>query len=315
MPVANETLRVRCPEAFVATLDGTFGPARWSRNAAHWKTPAGPLRATISDIDAIAIGGRRVHGAIDVVQQIRLGSPKEAKAMAARHNTQPGLGLASVVPGIPSVIEVASRACLFADEAKDGDRLGLNLAIAAICHMATSMEYGAGKPVKRLPQHDEPCRWDRREFFTMMWIMDRAGDVVSFDGCTLIAQLKSLGDWLPGVTARADARLALSGEHFHSVLGAGLAVEVSVCIGLGRVAANRFASRLNELELKRVMGPPLFGAWAIDLTAQRLLFSSFWPNVGYVPNLLPRIATWSVERLELVNNELWQIVGQCKALL
>jgi hypothetical protein len=254
-----------------------------------------------------------VRGAIDVVQQVFLGSPKEANAMVVRHNTQPGLGLASIVLGSPSVVEVSSRACLFGDEAEDQDKLGLNLAIAAISHMATSAEYSAGKPVKRLPQHDYPCRWDLTEFISLMSVMHQAGDVVGLSGHTVIAQLRSLGDWLPGLTEGADARLAVSGEHFHSVLGAGLAVEVSVCINLGRPAAKRLTSHLNELELRTLIAPPLFGAWAMDPTGQRLLFASFWPNIGWVPALLPRIATWSVERLGLVKDELRQVVGHAKA--
>ena len=302
MPISIRTLRSRCPETLVDTLDGAFGLSTWAGDTALWKTPAGPLRATISGIDAIAMGGRRVRGAITVIQQVLNESPRAAKEMVARHNTQPALGVAVVPSASPCTVDVVSRAWMLADEAQDWDKLGLNLSIAAISHMATCVEYRAGAPVKRLPHHDHPCRWHPSEFIALVAGLHDAGEVVHVGGRTLVAQLQSVLGWPPEALEGGDPRLALSGEFFHSVLGAGLAAEVSVSIDLARAPADRLARQLNLLELNRPTGPALFGAWAIDPTGQKLMYSSFWPNLGWVPALLPRIADWSVERLALVKD-------------
>lgn len=314
MPSSLRARSASCPDSFVETLEGTFGPAKRAGNTVAWQSLAGPVRAILSDVDAIVAGGRRVRGAITVVQQLLLNSPKQAKAMVGLHNTTPGLGVARVDSKAPATVEVISRGNFHADEAEDNEKLGVHLAIAAICNMVSSLDYGAGPSEKRLPRHDQPCRWKPAEFISLAWVLDTAGDSVSVNGSTFVGQLLSLRSEFTELPEGGDPRLAISGEYRHPSFGKGLAAELSICIDLPLRAARRLAQYLNALEVNRTVGPPLLGAWSVDPTGQRLLYASFFPNVGYVPNLLPRIAAWSGERLHAVKDELQCSVGASRGL-
>jgi hypothetical protein len=90
-----------CPATFVDTLSGVFGPAVWAGNRVHWKSAAGPVKATVHSVDAVTDDGRHLQGAIAVVQELRLASPELAQAILARHSREPGLGAAFVVDGSP----------------------------------------------------------------------------------------------------------------------------------------------------------------------------------------------------------------------
>ncbi len=313
MPADFRALEARRPKRFINGIASFMGAANWSGDTAHWNTPTGPLRAEWSKLDAIAIGGRRVRGVIDVAQQVLVRSPEEAKAMVERHNRQPSLGLASVLPGPPAVVEMTSRACLYDNDQTVKESLDMILLTAAMCHVAISREYAGMQPANRLPTHDEPCRWRPAELIELKSAMEEMGDVVSLSDHTLVAKFSSMGDRLPGGADSTGAQLALSGSHRHSVMGAGLAVELCVSISPGREAANALVSHLNQLEMNRWIGPPLFGAWCTDPKGRHLVFGSFFPNLAWSPDFLPRIASWSEERLALVKNELEQVKSLSKS--
>lgn len=309
VPSIKRIRRSGYQEYFLDTLDGTLSPGTWTGDTVQWKSEAGPVCATLSDFDAIVAGGRRVTGAITIVQQFFLLSAKKASEVVSCQNSAPGLGVARANEEAPSIVEVVSRGNFYAGEAEDNELLAITLAIAAVCHVVSNLNYGAGLSEKRLPQHDHPCRWKPAEFITLAWLLDDVGDKVSVNGSTFIAQMHSLRGWLPELPNNGDPRLAISGEYRHPSLGKGLAVELSFCISLPLRAARKLASHLNLIEVNRAVGPPLFGAWNVDPTRRRLVFASFWPNVSYVPGLLPRIVGWSGERLVAVRDELRRVVS------
>jgi hypothetical protein len=115
MPSDHHTRHLNCPASFIDTLSGVFGRPLWSGNSIHWTSAAGPVRAAVRALDAVTVDGRKLQGAISVVQELHLASPELARAIVARHNQEPGLGAAFVVDGSPDIVEVVSRVTWYRD--------------------------------------------------------------------------------------------------------------------------------------------------------------------------------------------------------
>ena len=75
MPSDHHTRHLNCPASFIDTLSGVFGRPLWSGNSIHWTSAAGPVRAAVRALDAVTVDGRKLQGAITVVQEFRLASP------------------------------------------------------------------------------------------------------------------------------------------------------------------------------------------------------------------------------------------------
>jgi hypothetical protein len=143
--------------------------------------------------------------------------------------------------------------------------------------------------------------------------MHRRGGRVRIDGPNLVARLGCPDGWLPDAEDNSDPTLVLSTQCVHSSQGHGLAVEASLCLGPPEQQASTLVSRLNRMEADSITGPPLLGAWALNLSGQRLAFRSFWPNLAYIPGFLDHIATWQVHRLELAKDALTHVGKRCVA--
>jgi hypothetical protein len=59
-----------------------------------------------------------------------------------------------------------------------------------------------------------------------------------------------------------------------------MAVEATLRVGTTKGQASRLVSSLNRMEADSLTGPPLLGAWALNVSGQRLSFESFWPNLA-----------------------------------
>ena len=308
MPSDHHTRHLNCPASFIDTLSGVFGRPLWSGNSIHWTSAAGPVRAAVRALDAVTVDGRKLQGAISVVQELHLASPE-----LARHNQEPGLGAAFVVDGSPDIVEVVSRVTWYRDEEDIRNKLGVTLAIAALTNMTASLDYGAGHPLPRLPQHDQPSRWSEQDLMSLARQMHRLGGRVWVAGPNLVARLSCSEALFPGTEDTGDPTVVMSTQCVHPSLGRGLAMEASLCLGLPEQQASTLASRLNRMEAGSITGPPLLGAWALNLSGQRLSFRSFWPNLAYIPGFLDHIATWQLQRLELAKDALTHVGKRCVA--
>jgi hypothetical protein len=290
----------RCPYpiSLLEIMDGAFGPARWRIGAPEWTTPAGRLSAAFRPLDAVTPAGRRVTGAVTVTLRLRFISAQWAEVIMTRHSTTPGLGAAYIAPTAAKQVDVISRVWLFDDEKDDHETLGVHLATAAICHMVSSAVSASEVAAAVLPQKENPSAWNHAEFLHLAGLMAHHEMDVRLDEAGLLV---ALGD--NQVPARlvdlTSPRLGVSASCRHPSLGRGLAVELSIELNTSAAKARGIARQLNDLELNWVAGPPLLGSWMVDPAGERLLFASFWPNLMHVPNLLPRIAIWQVERLGL----------------
>jgi hypothetical protein len=312
-----------CP----ATITPDIQPARRLLST-HWQVfsghHAGPVmtstgrrppaqKATVLASDALTTDGRQLQGAMKVVQELRLASPELAQAIAARHNHEPGLGTAFVVDGSPDIVEVVSRITWYRDEEDIRDKLGLTLAVAALSNMTTSLDYGVRHPLAPLPHHDQPSRWGGQEFLFLAWQMHRRGDRPWIDGSRLVSKITFPEDWLPGAEDNGDPTVVLSAQCVHPSLGKGMAAEATIRVGRTKEQASGLVSSLNRMEADSITGPPLFGAWALNASGQRLSFESFWPNLAHIPGFIDDIATWQVQRLELARDALILAGTRCVA--
>lgn len=304
MPGDHQLRDPICPASFVDTLAGVFGPPLRAGNTIQWASAAGPVKATVHTADALSDDGRHLQGAITVVQELRLPSPGLANTVTARHNREPGLGAAFAVADRPDTVKVVSRVSWYRDEEDIRDKLGLTLAVAVLCNMTSSLDYGAGRRLPSLPHHDQPSRWSEPDPVTLAREFDRHGVEVWVGGGRLLARLRFAQGDIPATEDSSDSILVVSTQCVHSSLGNGLAVEAGFCPGLPAELLSMLASRLNRMEADSIAGPPLLGAWTIAHGRKRLCFRSFWPNVGYIPGLLDCIASWQVERLRLVKDVL-----------
>jgi len=293
---------------FIDTLAGVFGAPRWSGNTLHWISTAGTLKARVQTFDADTVDGRRLAGVITLLQELRLPSHEAAETLAARHNQEPGLGVAFVVEGSPGTVELISRMSFYGNTLDFHEKLGVTLAIAALANLTTSLEHGAGHRLPPLPQRDQPSRWGIVELTRLVRQMRRHGERPWTNGSSLVAKLNAPDGWLSGASDNGEPTLIVSAECRHSSLGNGLAVEASVRVDASQAQASSLVRNLNRVEADSITGPPLLGAWGLARSDQRLVFRSFWPNLAHIPGLVDYIATWHVERLEYAREALTQML-------
>jgi hypothetical protein len=302
VPCDHQIRHPNCPAAFVETLSGVFGPAFWVENSVHWKSAAGPVKATVHALEFVTEDGRHVQGAISVVQELHLASPELAQAIVARHNCEPGLGAAFAVERAPDTAEVVSRVTWYRDEEAIRDKLALSLAIAVLVNMTASLEYGAGPRLPPLPHHDQPSRWSEQDLNLVAEQMHDLSCHMWIDGSNLVARFPE--GLLCESEDSADLTLVVSTECIHSSLGNGLAMEVSYYLDLPAENASKLVRRLNRMEADSIAGPPLLGAWVLSASDPRLAFRSFFPNLAFIPGLLNYVVTWQMQRLELAGDAL-----------
>jgi hypothetical protein len=291
------------PISFLEILDSAFGSANWKAGTAEWATPAGRLFAAFKRLDARTATGQRVTGAVTVTLQLRPTSAQWTEVIITRHRTIPGMGAAYIASAPAAHVEVISRVCLLEDEQEDHETLGVHLAAAAISHMVASAVNPSEVAAAVLSQKEDPSAWSEAEFLDLTKMMMHHEMDARLDDSGLVVALSD-GEVPARLADPSSSRLGLSASCRHPALGRGLAAELSIPLIATPARAFDIARQLNDLELRWIVGSPLFGSWILDPNGGRLLHASFWPNLAHVPNLLPRIATWQAERLALATHAL-----------